>query len=69
MSHAVTHSVRLWTGNRSSCYATIVSSTYHPRNSKTFYISKKGLVDNNPSADDLPATSFLDFDLKSFLDM
>jgi DNA repair protein RadA len=41
MGHAATYSVRLWTGNRSIYYATIVSSPYHPSNDTTFYISKK----------------------------
>jgi DNA repair protein RadA len=63
MGHAVTYSVRLWTGNRSIYYATIVSSPYHPSNDTTFYISKKGLVDDNPNADDLPTISFLDLTL------
>ena len=68
MGHAVTYSVRLCTGNRSIHYAEIVGSPYHPTNSKTFYISKKGLVDDNPNADDLPnEESFLDIDLESFL--
>jgi len=60
MGHAVTHGVRLWTGNRSIYHATIVSSPYLPPDSETFFISKKGLIDDNSSADDLPATSFLD---------
>ena len=68
MGHAATYSVRIWTGNRSIYYATIVNSTYHPPNYTTFYISKKGLVDDNPNADDLPnEESFLDIDLESFL--
>jgi DNA repair protein RadA len=61
MGHTVTYSIRLWTGNRSVHYATIVNSPYHRRDSKTFYISEKGLVDDNPSAD-LPIVSLLDFD-------
>jgi DNA repair protein RadA len=69
MGHAVTQSVRLWTGNHSIFHATIVSSPYHPSNSTTFFISKKGLVDDNPSAVDLPATSFLDSNLESYLNM
>lgn len=68
MGHAVTYSIRLRTGNRSIHHATIISSPYHPTNSTTFYISKKGLVDDNPNADDLPdEESFLDIDLESFL--
>src|SRR5215469_5790375 len=54
MGHAVTYSVRFWTANHSIYHATIVSSPYHRCSSKTFYISKKGLVDDNPSTDDLP---------------
>jgi hypothetical protein len=60
MGHAVTYSVRFWTANCSIYHATIVSSPYHPQNTETFYISRKGLVDDNPSAADLPATSFLE---------
>jgi DNA repair protein RadA len=63
MGHAVTYSIRLWTLNQFVYHATIVSSPYHPTNSTTFYISEKGLVDDNPSADELPIVSFLDFDL------
>ena len=47
-------------------YATIVGSPYHAWNDTTFYISEKGLVDNNPNADDLPDDDlYLDFE--SFL--
>ena len=70
MGHAVTYIIRLRTGNRSIHHATIVSSPYHRSNSTTFYISKKGLVDENPSADDLPDVDlYLDFDCESFLGM
>ena len=60
MGHAATYSIRLWTLNQFVYHATIVSSPYHPRNDTTFYIDAKGLVDDNPNADDLPATSFLE---------
>lgn len=45
MAYAVTYSVRLWTNNQFIYHATIVKSPYHPRNSKTFCISAKGLED------------------------
>jgi hypothetical protein len=63
MGHAATYSIRLRTGNRSIHHATIVSSPYHPTNSTTFYIGNKGLVDDNPSEDDLAdGDLYLDFD-------
>jgi DNA repair protein RadA len=60
MGHAATYSVRLWTLNQFLYHAEIVGSPYHPKNTKTFYIGNKGLVDDNPNADELPAISFLD---------
>jgi len=70
MGHAATYSIRLWTLNQAIYHATIVNSPYHPSNSTAFYISEKGLVDDNPSADDLPdGDLYLDFDWESFLGM
>jgi RecA/RadA recombinase len=46
MSHAVTYGIRLGTRNQIIHSATIVSSPYHPRNSKTFRIGTKGLEDD-----------------------
>ena len=59
MGHAVTYRVRFCTANRSIYYATIVNSPYHPHNTKSFYISAKGLVDDNPNANYFPTISGL----------
>jgi hypothetical protein len=69
MGHAVTYRVRLWTLNQGIYHATIVSSPYHPQNTKSFYIGEEGLVDDNPSADELPTISFLGFDLEGEVDL
>lgn len=66
MGHAVTYRVQLWSGNNSIFYARKVGSPYHPQKTKSFYISAKGLVDDDPSAVDLPPLSTFDWD--SFLD-
>jgi Rad51 len=67
MGHAVTYSV--WTLNQFIYNATIISGPYHPLNTKSFYIGNKGLVDDNPIADELHTISFLGFDLEKFLGM
>jgi hypothetical protein len=60
MGHAVTYRVQLWSGNNSIFYARIIGSPYHPQKTKSFYISAKGLVDDDPSAVDLPPLSTWD---------
>ncbi len=50
MGYAVTYRVRLWTLNQFIYHATIVKSPHHPQKTKSFYISAKELVDDDPNA-------------------
>ena len=61
MGHTVTYRVRLWTLDQFLFHAEIVSSTYHPPNTKSFYIGNKGLT-NNPGMENIysgyPASAY-----------